>query len=159
MRQRVTNAALLWVVLSLFEIGLIGRFDAQETPVGVAIALLATLLTASAVVVGDVRYGFRLRWIRLAALVMRNVVRDTFVVYGVLFRRCTGGRISDAYVDVPFDPGGDDATSATRRALATAGVSTSPNEIVVAIDPEQRTMRVHALAVSGARRNSAQWPL
>jgi multisubunit Na+/H+ antiporter MnhE subunit len=153
------SAVLLWIVLSVFEIALIGRLDAEETPVGVAIALLATLVAVGALAVGNVTYAFRIAWLWLPLLVVRNVVRDTFVVYGALLRRLTGGRIEDAFLEIPFEPGGDDPASAARRALATAGVSTSPNEIVLEIDAEKRTMLVHALVVTNARRRSAEWPL
>jgi len=153
------RAALLWLVLSVFEIALVGKIDPQETPVGIGVALLAVAMTFAAVATAGTRYGMRFAWIGFAALVARNVVRDTFVVYRVVLRRLFGGAVADGYLDVPFDPGGDDPRSAGRRALAVAAMSTSPNEIVLAIDAERRTMKVHVLAATGTRRHSAQWPL
>ena len=153
------RAAVLWIVLSLFEIALVGKLDPQETPDGIAVALAATAMTFAAIAVARTRYGMRVTWLWLAVLVARNVVRDTFVVYRIILRRLAGGAVADGYLDVPFDPGGDDPRSAGRRALAIAAVSTSPNEIVLAIDAERRTMRVHVLADTGTRRHSAEWPL
>jgi hypothetical protein len=157
--QRRLAVAMLWMCLSAFEIVLIGRFDAQETPAGVGIALLAALVTAGALKAAGLSYRLQASWLWLPLLVVRNVVRDTFGVYGVLLRHLCGGTVKDAFLDIPFDWGGDDPASAARRALAVAGISTSPNEIVLALDRDRGTARVHALAITGARRHSAQWPL
>lgn len=158
MRRRLA-VAMLWMCLCAFEIVLIGRFDTQETPVGIGIALLATLVTAGALRTAGLSYRLQASWLWLPLLVVRNVVRDTLSVYGVLLRRLSGGAVEDAFLDVPFDWGGDDPPSAARRALAVAGMSTSPNEIVLTLDRAGGTARVHALAITGARRHSAQWPL
>ncbi len=156
---RLLRATVLWVVLSALEIALVGKLDPQETPVGVAIGLLATLLTVVAAAAAHAHYGGRAAWLWLPLLVARNVARDTIIVSRIVLRRLAGGAVADGYLDIPFDPGGDDALSAGRRALAIAGVSTSPNEIVLDVDPERRTMRVHVLADTGNRRRSAEWPL
>ncbi len=103
--------------MALFEVALIGKLDPQETPVGVAIALLGTLAAAAALRAGGVRYAPLLWWLRYLALVVRNVLRDTFVVYGVFLRHLGGRPVGDAYRDVPFRYGPDDARSAARRAL------------------------------------------
>ena len=158
-RNVAATAVVLWTVLSLLERVLVGRLDVEETPVGIVIALLATIVTLSGASLAKANYTLDWRWLWLPLLVVRNVVRDTFTVYGVLFRRLAGGRVEDAMVEIPFDPGGVDPRSAARRALATAGISTSPNEIVLDIDSANGMMRVHALKVTNARRHSAQWPL
>ena len=155
----IAGAALLWIGLALFEIALVGKLDPQETPVGFAIALLAVAAAVAALRAANLRYGARWRWAGFAALVARNVVRDSFIVFGVLVRRLGGAAIPDGFQDIPFDPGGDEPAAAARRALATAGISTSPNEIVLAIDAERRSMRVHVLAPPGTRRHSERWPL
>lgn len=159
MRGRLLAFVGMGIVLSLFEIVLVGKIDAQETPVGIGIALLATAAVIGSLIAANVRYALRFSWLWLVLLVIRNIVRDTFVVYGVLLRHLAGGSIEDAYQDVPFDPGGDDPASAARRALTIAGVSTSPNEIVLAVDSERKSLRVHVLAVSKTPRHSLEWPL
>lgn len=145
--------------MAVFEIVLVGKLDPQETPVGVAIALIATALAFGAAAAGEVRYAFRPSWLWLPLLVARNIVRDTFLVLGVVVRRLAGGRTRDAYREVPIDPGGDDPVSAARRALVVAAVSTSPNEIVLGIDARRRRMRVHVLVQTDAEPHSEQWPL
>lgn len=157
--MRFAGTLGLGTALVLFEIVLVGKLDPQETPVGIGVALLATAAAVIAARVARVRYAVRLSWTWLALLVLRNVVRDTFVVYGVLLRRLAGGAVEDAFRDVPFDPGGDDPASAARRALAIAGISTAPNEIVLAADRQRRRLRVHVLAVSPETPHSREWPL
>lgn len=156
---RLLGVACVTVVLAVFEIALVGKIDPQETLVGAGVALLVAAAVACALAVARLRYAFRVSWLWLVLLVLRNVVRDTFVVFGVLLRRLAGGRVEDAYQDVPFDPGGDDAASAARRALAVAAISTSPNEIALEFDRERGRLRVHALAVTRAPRHSLEWPL
>ncbi len=158
-RTRLAKAASLVIALSLFEVVLVGKIDEQETPVGIGVALLATAAVLYALTAAKVHYDVRVSWLWPALLVLKNIGRDTVIVYGVLVRRLAGERVADAYLDVPFDPGGDDPVSAARRALAVAGVSTSPNEIVLAVDAERRCLRVHVLAVSTAPRHSLEWPL
>ena len=156
-RDGLAGAVSVGVALALFEIVLVGKVDAQETPVGIGVAVLAAVVVVSALAAGNVRYALRFSWLWPAVLVARNIVRDTFVVYGVLLRHLAGAPVRDAYENVPFDQGGEDPVSAARRALVVAGVSTSPNEIVLA--EERKTLRVHALAISKSPRHSLQWPL
>jgi len=158
-RSRLFGGVLTWAIFVLFEVALIGKFDRQETPVGIAIALLATVAAGAALRVGGVRYAPQASWLGFFALVARNVVRDTVVVFGALFRQLAGRPVSDAYRDVPFTYGPDDARSAARRALVVAGVSTSPNEIVIDLDRERGTLRVHAIAETDFKRASPAWPL
>ena len=158
-RDGIAGAVSVGVALALFEIVLVGKVDAQETPVGIGVAVLAAVVVVSALAAGNVRYALRFSWLWPALLVARNIVRDTFVVYGVLLRHLAGAPVRDAYENVPFDQGGEDPVSAARRALVVAGVSTSPNEIVLAVDEERKTLRVHALAISKSPRHSLQWPL
>lgn len=156
---RWVRATVLWIVLALFEIALIGKLDPQETPAGIAVALLATAATLAVGTVAGARYRVHAGWLPLALLVARNVVRDTVVVSRVVLRALAGGAVADGYLHVPFEPGGDDPASAARRALAIAGMSTSPNEIVLDVDEQRRMMRVHVLAGTGNRRHSTEWPL
>ncbi|HTW84043.1 MAG TPA: hypothetical protein VMD91_08265 [Candidatus Sulfotelmatobacter sp.] len=149
----------LWAVLAVLEIVLVGKLDPQETPVGAAIALLGTAVTLRAAALADVRYGMRLRWVWFSLLVLCNVVRDAFVVGGVVLRRLGGGDVHDAYLDVAFDTGGDDPESAARRALVIAGMSTAPNAVVLSVDRLRGALRVHVLAPASAAPHSREWPL
>ena len=48
-------------------------------------------------------------------------------------------------VETPFEATGDDPRDAARRALAVAGRSLAPNQIVIAVDEERGVLRAHQL--------------
>lgn len=153
------SAALLWLLLSLLEIALLGKLDPQETPAGIAVALIASAATVAGARAANAQFRLRWRWLGLAPVVARNIVRDTFIVFGALLRAVAGRPVRDAFLEIPFDPGGTDSESAARRALVVAGISTSPNEIVLAVDKHRRVLRVHVLVRSSSARHSRAWPL
>jgi multisubunit Na+/H+ antiporter MnhE subunit len=159
-RPRLVAGVSLWILFSAIEVLFVGKLDSQETPMGIVVALLAAVATVAAATIADLRYRIRWSWLRLVLPVALNVGRDTFLVFGVLLRRCTRGELpQDRIEEIPFDPGGDDAESAARRALATAAVSTSPNAIVIEVDRGRRAMRVHRLTPASSPPRSAEWPL
>jgi multisubunit Na+/H+ antiporter MnhE subunit len=159
-RPRLVAAVSLWIVFSAIEVLFVGKFDAQETPVGIVVALLAAVATVGVATIADLRYHIRWSWLRFVPVVALNVVRDTGVVLGVLLRRCTRGELPhDRIEEIPFDPGADDPESAARRALVVAAVSTSPNTIALEIDQRRRVMRVHHLTPPSRPPRSAEWPL
>jgi len=59
-----------------------------------------------------------------------------------------------AFRGIPFDAGGDDPRSSTRRAVYTATISLTPNTYVVGIDLEENNMLIHEL-VAGPRATTA----
>jgi len=155
----LAGAALLWALLCAFEIALVGKLDAQETPAGIGVALIATVIAVAGATMAGLRLGLRWSWLWLPLLVARNILRDTFLVYGAVLESVAGRPVRDAYLEIPFDPGGDDAESTARRALVVAGVSTSPNEIVLGVDKHARKLRVHVLVRTRSPKRSRAWPL
>jgi len=150
----------LWVVFTAIEVLLVGKFDPQETPVGAVVAALAAWGVASALRAGGEVTAFRPQWLRVAAKLPANVLRDTFIVFGALFRRLAGGPLpDDAIVELSFDAGGDDAESHTRRALAIEAVSFAPNSIVLDVDRSRGVMRVHYLCSGVRKPSSREWPV
>jgi len=57
----------------------------------------------------------------------------------------TGRALAGAWVEVPFDAGGDDPASAARRALVLGAGSLPPNTLMVAIEPEAGRLLAHRL--------------
>ncbi|HEY0395043.1 MAG TPA: hypothetical protein VGD01_11170 [Candidatus Elarobacter sp.] len=145
-RGRAPAALVLWIAFAAVEALLVGKIDPQETPVGIAIAGLAALCTTGALVAAGDRYAVPLGAFARLPSVAAAVVRDTFVVTGVLLRALGGRPPDDRLERVHFDAGGDDARSAARRALVVAGTSASPNSVVADVDLERGAMIVHRLA-------------
>lgn len=159
-RRHVAAAIALTIAGTALEALFVGKVDAQETPVGFGAALVAAVVTVAALSAAGETYAPRLAWLALVPRVAWNVVRDTALVTVVLARALAGRPPDDRIVELPFAPGGDDPESAARRALAVAGISTSPNGIALDIDAERRVVRVHQLSVSRASAPlSEEWPL
>lgn len=158
--SRVAAFVVLWIAFALVEVLLGGKFDPQQTPVGIALGAVAAFAVEISLHLSGVRFTPRLRWLVYLGPLARNIVRDGGLVGAAVLRRAVTGRLpDDRFTDVRFDPGGPDAESAARRALVIAGVSTPPNGIVLAVDVERRVLRVHQLVPHDETTHSPEWPL
>ena len=120
------------VALALFALYLLfaGEVSAVEIGAGLVCAGAGTALAVGLDVVAVRRFGpaFRLGAVLrpLAALLV-----ETFVVGRELVRAAAGGAARGALSVQPFDPGGDDPRSATRRALTLLGISLAPRSFAI----------------------------
>ncbi len=75
----------------------------------------------------------------------------------LIFRKPIEGRL----ISLPFEPGGEDAVSAARRALVLSLVSLTPNTVSISIDREKRVLLIHQLVPTGEKpgRGDEKWPL
>jgi multisubunit Na+/H+ antiporter MnhE subunit len=133
---------LLWVLFT-------STLDAQELIVGSTAAGLATIVAELVRRRGLVRFRCPLRWVLEARRLPGRVASDSLLLVHPLWRAVTrrepfGGR----FWAVPFEPGGDDARSATRRALVVAAISLTPNTYVLGIDRDKHIMLTHQLVAS-----------
>jgi multisubunit Na+/H+ antiporter MnhE subunit len=131
----------LWMLLT-------STVDPPELIVGAGVSVV------TAAIVEALRdrepFGFRprLRWVRLAAGIPWRIVSETVSLTAVLIRYATGRRrVRGAFVAVPFAHGPeDDPEAAARRALATVGISVTPNTYVVGFDARRDEVLAHQLA-------------
>jgi hypothetical protein len=72
----------------------------------------------------------------------------TWEILLVLARHLAGKPAESLFQVTPFDPGGDDPHSATRRALAVGYTSITPNFIVVDVDRKEGRMLYHQIEKS-----------
>jgi multisubunit Na+/H+ antiporter MnhE subunit len=147
--RRVTTWLAWWALLFAFWLVLTFTPVFSELVVGAAAASIAA--TAAELVWHQRLIGFRPRptWVLRAYRLPREVVRDTFTVFGVLFRHLTGRQeMRGAWRAIPIDAGGDEPRSATRRALIATAISATPNAYVVGIDSDNGLMLVHQLKPS-----------
>jgi multisubunit Na+/H+ antiporter MnhE subunit len=151
---------VLWGLFAAIEVLFVGKLDPEETPVGVVAGAVAALGTLAVLRASEERYRFRWAWLRIVPAIVANVVRDTLHVFAILLRRLAGGPLpDDRIVEIPFDPGGDDAESNARRALAVAAVSAAPNSIVLDLQRAGGTLRIHYLDSHVPKPRSREWPL
>lgn len=123
---------------------LTSTIKAQEALVGSgAAAVAATVMTA--VRGGGRRLArFRLRWLAPAWRWPGLAARDTLALAGVLWKEVAGrGRTRGTFVEVSMVAPSDDALAAGKEALATLGMSSTPNTIVLGFDREREVLVVH----------------
>ena len=132
---------LLWLLFT-------STVNKSEAVVGAGASLIAA--TAAEVVRVKTSLGFRprLRWFRHAIRVPWSILTDTWTVLAVLANHATGRRrVRGQLRAVGFRHGRlGDPRDAARRALVTVGVTTSPNTIVVGVDPDRDELLVHQLS-------------
>jgi multisubunit Na+/H+ antiporter MnhE subunit len=122
------GAMVLWLLLT-------STTNPSEAVVGAgAAAVTATV----AVIVGStapVRVRPRARWFARAWTVPVQIATDTWAVTRALALHATGRRrVRGTYAAIPFRHGRlDDPGDSARRALATIGLSLSPNTYVIGI--------------------------
>jgi hypothetical protein len=110
----------------------------HEVITGLGGAALAA--TGSEVVRGEEhpRFWPHARWLLELWRVLKDILDGCVLLARCLIRGCPG-----ILRQTRFDVGGDDPTSAARRALAIAFGSIAPNSIIIGIDHETGLMLVH----------------
>jgi multisubunit Na+/H+ antiporter MnhE subunit len=129
-----------WVLLAAFYVVLTDSRRVEEL---VAAAVVGALGAIATVIVRRER-GVVLRP-RASDVVteLRSALawpRDLARLAVALVRRPAG-----EVVETPFDATGDEPRDAARRALAVAGRSLAPNQIVIDVDEERGVLRAHQL--------------
>jgi len=136
-----------WVLSMLLWLLFTSTVNASEAIAGFGSSAVAA--TAAEIVRANRRFLFapRLRWIAPAWRIPIQIARDTWIVFRVLANHVTGRkRVRGTWQAVPFEHGGErSGRSSARRALATIGVTMSPNSYVVGIDPERDELMFHQL--------------
>jgi hypothetical protein len=145
-RGRAGALIVVWVACAAIETVLVGKIDAQETPVGLALAAIAAVAAVGALVAGGDRYAFGFSALAAFPRLVATVAREAVAVFGALLRVLAGNAPEDRLEEIAFDPGGDDARGAAVRALAIASASAGPNSIVVDVDRGRGVLLVHRLA-------------
>jgi multisubunit Na+/H+ antiporter MnhE subunit len=146
MRPRLGAWLAWWCSCFLMWLALTTTFDPAELAAGVIASAVAA--TGAELVRATGLIGFRPRaaWFLRAPRVAWRSVIDTGIVMRALIAHVTGRReMRGAFRIIPVEPGGDDPSSAARRALLTAAISATPNTYVVGIDRDRGMMIVHQL--------------
>lgn len=161
--RRLLLAIGCWVVLYLWYLLLVDTFDKQEMVAALIIAVLGATATMIAARQRMARGAVRIRWLALlAGRLPPQALRDCGIVFAALWRQVVRReQVEGAFRVIQFDPGGDDAYAAARRALVVAGVSLPPNSFVAAIDAEQGKLLIHNLVPPAHAPGGpdVEWPL
>ena len=149
-----------WVVLSIINVLFVGNLKLAEALAGMVIAGLAALAMVAVRWYGSIDYRFRAAWIGRVARVPLQIFPDSFRLLFALLNSLAGRPFHGRFVEIKFDPGGDDAESAARRVLVVAAISIPPNSFVTRVDCERGCIEIHQLEPAAvAPHGDARWPL
>ena len=144
--------ALGWISLLAASLGLYfllaGSLNRGAQVIGAVVAVLAVVGSRAVLRERAARFSGRLRWLVQAWRLPKYAVTGTWEIFVVLFRHLFAGEAARSlFLEVPFDTGaGEDG--ATRRALATAYTTITPNFIVLGFDAGRGRMIYHQLQES-----------
>lgn len=137
---------LWWAALFGWWIVLTGTNAGLEELAAAYAALLAALVAVGLRRLGLLRYRFEARWLLKALKVPYKVVEEIGIVFWALLLHMAGlRRMSSRYRAFEFPAGGDDPTSAGRRAVAVEADAISPNTVPVDVDRERKLLLRHEL--------------
>ena len=137
---------LWWAALFGWWIVLTGTNAGLEELAAACAALLAALVAVGLRRLGLLRYRFEARWLLKALKVPYKVVEEIGIVFWALLLHMAGlRRMSSRYRAFEFPAGGDDPTSAGRRAVAVEADAMSPNTVPVDVDRERKLLLRHEL--------------
>ncbi|CAN5743898.1 hypothetical protein BH18ACT15_BH18ACT15_04770 [soil metagenome] len=139
--RRAAPWLLWWTGAFCFYLLLVWKISLAEVLVGGAAAALAAGVAEAARRAGMAHLSVDVRWPARARRLPRGVVADTILLGVTLWRHLTGRRTGPGEFRVAsLASGSDDARSAARRALLVAGLTVTPNTIVVAFDADEDHM-------------------
>lgn len=137
---------LWWAALFGWWLVLTGTNAGLEELAAACAALLAALLALALRRQRLLRFRFERHWLVKTLKVPWKVVQEIGIVFWALFLHLAGlRRMSSRYRAFEFPAGGDDATSAGRRAVAVEADALSPNTLPVDVDRERKLVLWHEL--------------
>lgn len=126
-------------------------------------ASIGTFVMTSLVKQVPARFAARFDWIPIYARRLPGaIVQETWYLLGPMLwkalfdRQHTRGR----FIALPFDPGGDDALSASRRVAVIYAASITPNAIPIFADRDRGLLVLHQLkARQEPGAGDREWPV
>ena len=165
-RKQDMKRALLWsaswLCLTAFYVLLVGQIKGAEVAAGLLSGALASAAYTATKSRGNLGFAFRIAWLAHLRNLPGQVLADTGCVFGALWNLIIHRKpIRGRFLAIPFDFGGQEATSAARRALVTAAASLAPNAYVVAVDEKEGLLLLHQLVATPEPpgKGDREWPL
>jgi hypothetical protein len=139
-------ALLWWLALFGWWVVLVGTNSGLELIAAACAALLGALLAVGLRRLALLPFRFESRSLAKTLKVPWRIVVELGIVFWALALHLAGlRRLSSRYRAFAFPAGGDDPTSAGRRALAVEADSLSPNTLPVDVDRERGVALRHEL--------------
>jgi multisubunit Na+/H+ antiporter MnhE subunit len=138
-----------WVLLMSFWVILDNSIESDELLAGAGAAALGAVLAEVAFAQAATQFRMRAGWLAPALRLPQLVVRDTCIVFAVLWRRLASGEEPDSgFREPPVRYGDDTPQGVTRRVLLVGARSLAPNAFVLGIDSGRDVMVVHQLVIN-----------
>ena len=148
-QERITELAFWigdWVTLMAFWIALTGSFRWTELLIGAGASLIGSIISVAIEAVTVTHFLPHWRYLWRSRSVIWQIPLGAISVLGALWRK--GRRTSGGMGFLSFDPGGEDAESETRRAVAEAFPTMGPASVVIGIDRDMKAVIFHLLGSS-----------
>lgn len=155
--RRVRSWLVWWVLLMVLWVVLDYSVATAELLVGAGVAAAGAFVTELVAEQAASHFRMRLRWLGPVFALLGQVVRDTVIVFGALWRRLAHGeQPPSGFTAVPTAWGDESARGLTRRALLVGGTSVAPNTLVLGIDRDRDVMVVHHLVAPRERKETTR---
>ena len=150
---RRAGAWLVWWVLLLgFWVAIDDSIGLAELSAGAGAAALGAFLAEAACYQAATRFRMRAAWILPAFTLPGQVLSDTVLVFGALWRLCVHGeQPASGFRELAARYGDDSDEGVTRRVLLVGANSLAPNTFVLGIDRDRDAMVVHQLVINRGR--------
>jgi multisubunit Na+/H+ antiporter MnhE subunit len=150
--HRIGSWLVWWVLLMGFWVAVDDNIGLAELGGGAAAAATGAFLAEVAGYQAATRFRMRIGWLVPAFRLPGQVLRDTFIVFGALWRRIAHGeQPASGFREIPTRFGDDSDEGVTRRVLLVGASSLAPNTFVLGIDQDRNAMLVHQLVVNQGR--------
>jgi hypothetical protein len=138
-----------WIVLMAIWVIVDDSIGRAELVAGALAAAASATFVEVASHQAGIRYRIKIGWLRAAARLPRQVLRETAIVFAALGRRIgSGEEPGGAFIAEPVQPGPDTTAGATRRALLIGARSVSPNKFVLGIESDRGLLIAHKLVLA-----------
>lgn len=161
-KQAIVVGLIWWVTLVPLYLLLASKLKPSEIGAGILAAALATVAILAVRKQGVAHFAPKLSWISHFRTTPGTIIADCGVVAQALWQHLALRKnVEGKFRVIPFDPGGDDARSAARRALVTAGITLGPNTYVIQVHQDKGLIAVHQLLADKELpgKGDKEWPL
>ena len=150
--RRASSWLAWWVLLMGLWVAVDDNIGLAELGGGAGAAVLAAVLTETALHQAGTRITVRVRWLAAAYRLPGQVLGDTVLVFRALGRQLLRGQAPPSgFRELPVRAGGPSSEDVTRRVLLVGAHSLAPNSVVLSIDQDRGVMIVHQLVANEGR--------
>lgn len=150
--RRAASWLVWWVLLLGLWVAVDDSIDLAELGAGAGAAALGAFVAEVAAYQAGTRFRMRISWLLPAFRLPGQVLSDTVLVFGALWRLLARGeQPRSGFRELPARFGDQGDKDVTRRVLLVGANSLAPNTFVLGIDEARDVMVVHQLVVKQGR--------